>query len=226
MNTNPEHFPKELFDWIETFPFEALSLEQQIIVQQYISEEEYNDMHLASNEITNSIQHTVRKENIKGQLLQHFDQHYPNQKVSFSVSKSYAWKVASVVLFCSTILLSYLQLNKKVLEQTQIVVKRDTVYLEKELKQIAPLDQSPMQPEPIASKKVQIVKHVQPKNNNKPQFQSKQNLKIESESPQSYPLQQDFHVVSLAESQRKSNSTKRNSMKDDSLERNYKFVSL
>ena len=226
MNTNPEHFPKELFDWIETFHFDALSLEQQIIVLQCISEEEYNDMHLASNEITNSIQHNVRKDNIKGQLLQHFDQHYPNQKVSFSVSKSYVWKVASVVLFCSTILLSYLQLNKKVIEQTQIVVKRDTVYLEKELKQISPLDQSSMQPEPIASKKVQIVKHVQLKNNIKPQFQSKPNHEIVTEKSQSYQLQQDFHIVSIEESQRKSNSTKRNSMKDDSLERNYKFVSL
>jgi hypothetical protein len=226
MNTNPEHFPKELFDWIEALPFDALSLEQQIIVQQCISEEEYNDMYIASNEITKNIQHTVRKDYIKGQLLSHFDQHYPNQKVAFSVSKSYAWKVASIVLFCSTILLSYLQLNKKVMEQTKIVVKRDTVYLEKELKHIPPLDQSPIQPDPIASKKVQIVKHVQPKNNNKPQFQSKPNLKIESESPQSYPLKQDFHIVSIDESQRKLNSTKRNSMKDDSLERNYKFVSL
>lgn len=226
MKSNPELLPTIFFDWIQQYTFNELNAEQQKHVLQYMTCEEYSEFAESSQQLNASRAH--RKSDIKNKLMHRYDQHYSNRDTSLILSRQLVWKAASVILFITTCWFALKQFNAEKSLPTMIV-QHDTIYLDKNIVAI-PTNHipdstsqmhktSPPSESQIPSKRVQSNKVlVHSTTNHIP----KKIIPSYAESNS----EQELHTISINEINNKPNAHKRNSMKDDSLEKNFRFVSL
>lgn len=213
MKNNIEQLPVEIIDWIQSTNFEELDVTIQTTILKYIEKEEYENM----RESFLLIQSNNNHERIKSNLMNAFDDAYPTRKKTneFSV----LWKAASVLLFFSTLWFAYKQQS---VEQTVASIKQniiDTIYVEKVVQQEKIIIDTLWRNEKKESSKKLSAKTIPSISNNK-ENGSKQVVELAKNE------ENDFDILTIDQANTLPNKTKRNSMKDDSLEMNYKFVSL
>ncbi len=217
MKNKSEQIPSHLFELLMTNSFDTLSIDNKKEVLRYFTEDEYTELYQA-NQLIESTKYVSRKQTIKNDLLNRFDETHLKPTRILSFEKSFVWKAASILLLTSTLLLSYSHFNKKIIEHTHTIVNHDTVYIEKE-------NQSAIQQ--TNDKNIESIPHSTnstKKKNNSTSRNVKTIEKISNEKMvESNP---DIHVVSIHQMQSKPNSSKRTSRQDDSLEINFQFVSL
>ncbi len=217
MKNKSEQIPSYLFELIMTNSFDTLSIDNKKEVFQYFTEDEYTELYQA-NQLIESTKYVSRKQTIKNDLLNRFDETHLKPTRILSLEKSFVWKVASILLLTSTLLLSYSHFNKKIIEHTNTIVNHDTVYIEKETQFASQhtidnhITSIPHSTKSLKSKNKSTLHHTTTTRSNPIK-------KIEESNP-------DIHIVSIHQIQSKSNSSKRNSRLDDSLEKNFQFVSL
>ena len=227
MKTNPEHIPNEVFDWIQSSPFEALLPEQQTLVQDYFSKQEYNDMHYAYLLLASSRVYQPAIISRKEILMNQFDLHHATSQESALSTSSLFWKVAAIFLFVTSICLSYYQITHAHIEQANTLVQHDTIYIDRTI--------------PSPEKNVEVAENGQAKNsmlttnNTKPKmhlpkkYQSTPFQKREA-SPEdvasTFHTNSDIRTVSIQHINSISNIIKRNSRRHDTLEKNFRFVRL
>ena len=81
MKNNPEEIPSSIFDWIEKKSFNSLSLLEQDEVIKYLTQEEYEIMHLDLVRIKSVAQPRTHSSEIKYRMLHKFDTKYPQAKL-------------------------------------------------------------------------------------------------------------------------------------------------
>lgn len=219
MKNNFEHAPNELFDWIQHLSFDELNDAQKETVLKFISQDEYQELYLSSQNIIRDLKNDIFLHSRKDELFDVFDQTYPNK--SQLINTTHIWKAASVLLFISTLWFAFSS-KKNINATTELV--RDTIYMTKpSIAKIQPRDtvfierivEKEPKPRLISSTKIKI------SNLHNQEIEIAKNDAIE------FPKQEnDFAVVSVEHANNISNSIKRNSKKDDSLESKFKFISL
>lgn len=222
MNLNPQQFPSELFNLIQTKAFDELDLEKQQWTLMYLTEEEYQAMHIA-NSLT-SIHSGLQKQeqNIKANLLLKLENLSPNQKIERKAFYSYFWQAASVLLLMSTAWFGYRSLTPNVRLETKTVVSRDTIYIEKESKKVHD------EIAPKATKSISRTTKSYLQKTSGSTVNSSTSVKTKNDSPK--PIyntsEQGLPVLSLDKLNDASNSPKRNSKRYEPLEDQFRYVSL
>lgn len=224
MKTNPEIIPHKLYDWIDLYAFHELTPEMQAEVLQYFSMEEYNSFFDAAKLMRMS---HAKKHETKENLLNYFDKQNQGGSARLKLNREILWKAASVSLLFSTALLSYLLLQSKDIVSPAALVRHDTVYIEKPAaNNIATI---PDVKESLVVKENKISetkKHFPKKNKERPlpeMYVNNENKRVSVPPPTPDP---GIQVVSVDQMHKPGNSSKKNSMKDDSLERKFRFVSM
>lgn len=226
MKNNPETWSNEIFEWIQNYPFDTLSIEQQHEVLNAMSMEDYTEMYESNQLLQAEHQPSNRRQAMKSDLLNRFDQQYS----SSSFASSMLWKAASVLLFLTSAYFGYKQFNTSTII-TEPIVLHDTIYVDKLIPQtqqssVVHLDTiktasspsnriNPIIPKPHSSHKT-IFHQVASTN---------RGHSVEA-SPVSTINSNEIPVVSLNQLHSSANSNKRNSRKFDSLEQSMPFVSL
>lgn len=223
MKNNIENVPSEIFDWINSLSFEALHTDQQERVLQHFSKEEYHELFESNRNIQNALQQS-KYHSGKEDLLSLFDEKHPEKKHLSFWKNDVLWKAASVLLLLSTLWFSLRNLKEKALTDTKVVVKYDTVFVEKE--SITTKSKEDILAERIRAKKSPSFQTPLKSPTSKIFEPARTSTVPETAYAAIAKPDKDFQILSLSTINSISNTTKRNSMQDDSLERNFKFVSL
>lgn len=214
MENNPEQIPSYIFDWLELLPFEGLSASRQEEVLRYFSADAYNELH----HTVSDIRHTAHKpadhmrNTRKQMLMQRFDEkHKPQATIIRMFNKPVAlWKAAAVFLLIGGGWFSYFMLQHKHLPASTLTTFVDTLYVTKEIS-----------PDPLKIYDTVYIDRVsEPAQKQRRHQQSKQQQHITGAD------MDQLNIVSVKELEHLPNSTKRNSMKDDSLVKQYSFITL
>ncbi len=227
MKTNPEHIPNEVFDWIQSSTFDALLTEQQAIVMTYLTKQEYDEMHDAYVLLASSNKHKPAIHSRKEVLLDQFDLHHGSNQETALSSSTIFWKVAAILLFVTSICLSYYQLTHTHIEQANTLVQHDTIYIERTNpspeKSVA-LPENGQQKNGMLSTNNTMHKQHLPKKYQSTPFQKREASPEDVAS--TFNASTDIRTVSIQQINSISNIIKRNSRRHDTLEKNFRFVSL
>lgn len=212
MNTiNPENIPSYIFDWMETYSFSSLTDEQKTDVLKYFPKEEYDELHKNSI-VIKSIQEPVfseTSEERKQNLLNRFESKHETKRKRFVLYSNF-WKVAAslVLLGCGWIL-NYL-IPGKTTTDTGFVTLIDTVYLTKE----------------IITDPIEIYDTLYVTTTSKSEVKTTQAYKNYSGNSRVDQEQENNSSVYMDEVGSPLNRQKRNSMKDDSLVKEFSVIML
>jgi hypothetical protein len=223
MKNNMENVPNEIFDWINSISFDDLHEDRKKKVLKHFTKEEYHELFESNKNIQNAL-HQRKHHSGKENLLRLFDEKHPAKKGFLVWKNEVLWKAASVLLLLSTLWFSLRNLKEKTITDTRIVVKYDTVYVEKESIATKSKEDSATV-EKIARRSPQMQAAKKHTVNKITQANSTANTAEVAYTVTPKP-DRDFQILSLSSMNNISNATKRNSMHDDSLEKNFKFVSL
>lgn len=227
MENNHQNIPEEIFSWLQARPFEALDSKEKERVTTFFSAEDYDEMHQTAKRIKNSSYPAGnRKEEILDQLLNRFDQIHPpsskEAKVIPIIDSLVIWKVASVaLLICSGWLgVLLMQSNEGKAPAPSLVALRDTIY---QIREVAT--------EPIhLLDTVYLPIYLEKKGNGKsevPDYEDRKKSEMISFSNQQvFVGWQSQGVLPFEAINSEANEPKKNSMKDDSLNRQFTFVTL
>jgi hypothetical protein len=211
-----ENLPSYIIEWIENRPYESLAKEEQQQLEAFFTPEEYKKLHLAATVIReDSLQEKqlARKAEIRANLLDRFDRkHRPVFQPS--MGKLTFWKVAALFLFIGLGSFQYFLLRKVSQTQPMALADTDTVYIIKEV----PAEKV---------KEYDTVYIVQREKNNRGTMVKKQFTRhdmLNDNMPM--PLLSDINVVPLESLNKRQNSHKGRSIKEDTLIKKIGFVSL
>lgn len=208
--SHKENIPTEIFDWINTLPFEALTIEQQQQVLLYFTKEEYTDMVHALLMVQQTTSTTASsKQRIKADLFKRMEQKYPSYHKPIGLNKRIPlWQAAAVVLMLTGLI--YVGYSNRLQQMaTALHGQRDTVYLERLVK----------------ADVVKITDTIY--TTNRVQKTAKSTASKATVHQETVVLeQQDISIQSIKNIDAPANRTKRNSILDDSLVRNYRFTTL
>lgn len=135
MSNKPhDPLPAIIIDWLSAFAFNELNAMQQSEVLLYISEEEYNQLHLTTKQIQShaSIPHAPGKEQRKAMLLDAFDRKHAQVRRR-RLQPLIWWRAAAILLFCSTGCLGYYALHRDHALESMVHTTIDTLYVTKEI---------------------------------------------------------------------------------------------
>lgn len=125
-----EHIPTLIFDWIETHRFESLEKEQQQEVLIYFSKNEYDELHLAAVSTQNHLEEMLDVNPvIEQKLMKSFEQkfsHHPKKSILFYSIQ--LWKVAALFFLIGGGTL-WVVLQAKAHKEISYVTIKDTVYV-------------------------------------------------------------------------------------------------
>lgn len=201
-----EQIPEELFDWVKSMPYDALSEIQRETVLRWFTPAEYDDMHRALYLVSEN--RLSRKDALRTNLLTVFDKKYQSRTVELRLAVLRVWQVAAAILFVMLFGSSYLWIRAgKKTPVAEIIQLRDTVYME------AP------QAEVIRVHDTVFLQHQQGS-----RITHKQDHSVSH--PRSLPQVSDVHIRSIHEVDALPNRVKNNSIKDDTLISHYSFVTL
>lgn len=136
MNSNFENIPSVIFDWIKTLSYGELNKAQKEKVLTYFSEETYQELHLAGKKAKHVYHASAVPEDFQSRkiLLEHFDKHQQLRNLTGTSSKSLLfWQAAAILLMMLSggLFYSFIDLKKAMGSQTVAAV--DTVYVTKEI---------------------------------------------------------------------------------------------
>lgn len=224
MKLNIEEIPILVFELMSKQPFDALEKEMQNEVLKCLTNEEYDKLHHTHCSIAKTIQTNPSATSRKSELLNIFEETHQNRRPMLSLPSAMIWKAASVLFLLSTLWFAIVskksqnELGAQIVEKVDTLVReipsivyqtvRDTIYLK------AAEEQIPR----TALAKIH-------RSNKKRTNLSSQTMS-EEDAVSNPPVSVDLHILTLSSIDKISNTSKRNSMNDDSLERNFKFVSL
>lgn len=210
MKNNIENIPNEVFDHLQKHSFGQLNKQQQEEVLKYITSEEYDEMHLAFAGISSATESILfeGKQKVKDNLLQAFDQkHTAGSSQSFLKRPVVFWKAAAAfIVFTSVFALAYV-MKGSTGQSKNIFSVTDTVYVTKEVAST---------PEKVYDT-VYIYKEVKPAKQNADIKETITNSKVTS------PVgnMNDLDIITIKEFENSINTTRGNSLKDDSLIRKF-----
>ncbi len=170
-----ENIPAHIFDWIEQTPYTALTPQQKLELQYYISEEEYTNLHRAAIVATGYAKTGEEAVNPQPDALQQlhtvFDATYPEKKKRFT--PIVFWQAAASLLLIAVAALSlgwYSSQHQKPQVITHIKTDTvfvngakqmpneikiyDTVYLESPRQNYRPKQKLPLQLSPLSNARV------------------------------------------------------------------------
>lgn len=208
MNTiNPENIPSHIFEWMENYSFSSLTELQKKDVLSYFSKEEYDELHhnVIAIKSINEPYIIENSEERKQDLLNLFETKHKTKKTAF-VFYSTFWKVAASLLLlgCGWIL-NYL-IPGKTASDNALVTMVDTVYLTKEINV-----------DPI---KIYDTLYVKSDSKTKETYKSSFVNRHLTQEPENISSPYLDEVGSPL------NRQKRNSMKDDSLVKEFTVITL
>lgn len=133
-----ENIPSSILDLLQTKTFEQLSEVQRTEVEQYMSRQEYADLHeaaLASASFMQQEQEVVLNASHKEELMKRLQQkHRHSSPLQLILTKRIElWKIASVMLIIGCGAALFMMQVKKRAGSVQYISQLDTVYLEKEM---------------------------------------------------------------------------------------------
>lgn len=215
MKNSAEQIPAFIFDWLEQHSFEALTPGQQKEVLLYLTADAYRELHLAARSVKSAgiATQAPGKANRKQMLLDRFDSiHARPRPFVKRVGALLLWKAAAVFFFFVSGGIGFYALRHQ--GSPMVSVIRDTVYVN-EAKASAPLkvydtvyvynQETGEQQKGAASPPLQVSR---------------------SRHYTSLPASDDIHVLSIEEMESLPNTPRGNSLKDDSIARKYKFITL
>lgn len=212
MNDNFENIPSIIFNWMETLSFRELNETQKKKVLIYFSEETYQELHLAGEKAKRISAEANSNHNFESRkiLLEHFDKHRLLQKPTGASSKGLLfWQAAAILLMMLSggLFYSFIDLKKAMGSQTAAVI--DTVYVTKEITSEPSVvyDTIYMYKELMKTSVVKHVPHLNPAG-------SALNPLSDGEERQSIDLDE------------LNTKPRGSSMKDDSLLKKFRYVSL
>lgn len=213
---NIENIPSSVFDWMRTTPFERLDAAQQKTVEEFMSIMEYNDMHDATQLLSETkYSSSGRQEEIRQNLLEKFERkHHQPQQARLFYSSQLVWKIAAVFLAIGLPISAYflIKSNKKLITN-QLNGRVDTVYLE-----------NTATSNPI--KVYDTVYIVKEKNAPRTTTHKEREVIQNPVDEVNVSLQHDITIQSIKNVDSTPNKRRRNSIKDDSLINHYNFVTL
>lgn len=223
MKNNFENIPGEIFDWMSAIPFEALNAEQKRSVLQYFTREEYHELYESNVNIKHALHVNKRFDTHKADLMKLYDEKYQAQHSSFKLNTSILWKAASVFFLVSTLWFALKERKVYFPPDPVAIVKKDTVFIEREPVAVSrKIDTIYLQKtiERFVAKKQ---KRSLPENRETVISETRIPEKVYAVLP---PAENDFQILPVGSINNISNAIKKNSMYDDSLEKNFKFVSM
>jgi hypothetical protein len=215
MNTNPEQIPNEIFDWLQSKSYDQLNKNQQQKLAPFFTEQEYTAMHqiaFQSKAVNN--ENISRKASIKENLLLKLDQQQSKPKNSLLLVKWQAWKVAASFLFIMGIAFLFLKNSIRFEPNSNnLITKIDTVFIEKLVEK-----------EPLKIyDTVYLTQNFRKENKGN---RRSQNLDLNLYSRNQIAHQTDLNIQSIEDIESLPNKNRGNSIKDDTLLKQYGFVSL
>ena len=212
MNINFDKVPAIIFDWIEKIPFIELTNSQKEEVLKHFSQSDYEQMHQTSLRVklaskSDSSYKSTRKEGVMGK----FDAYYLNKTNKLSNwHRANLWQAAAIFLFLISGWLFYQIFDLKKENAIKTIASIDTVYIEREIAS---------NPEIIHDT---VYSYKEAKSTSKKEVSHSDNLFRDDANQVLGKLES----LPLSELEALKNSTKGNSMKDDSLLRKFSFVSM
>lgn len=225
MNFDPSQLPSELFDCMQSHPFKELDFAKQQWVIHFLTEEEYDAMHLGHKLTQMQAELHNRESAIKSDLIQRVEKLAPaSTSMVATRNRSFIWQAASILLLFSTAWFGYKSMTPHIQVETKTVVSRDTIYIETESKK---------KEDNIAKETTSSVKRKQ-NNLHKTGKATRPKYKPNTmEAVASSPMKKNIMlsesgipVLSLDKINDSPNKTKRNSKRHEPLEEQFKFVSL
>ena len=214
-----EHIPTLIFDWIETHSFELLEIEQQQEVLIYFSENEYDELHLAAISTQNHLEEMVDVNTvIEQKLIESFDRKFSHQqKKSIMFYSVQLWKVAALFLFIGGGAL-WIVLQAKAHKEISYITIKDTVYV-------------PSFAENEDVVKVYDTVYINSGAQKTAKRETRHRIEMSASNqkettafiPSSIP---GIHLLSIKDKDELVNKQKGNSLKDDTLLRQFKVVRL
>ncbi len=219
MKNNIENIPVDIFECLTHLSFQQLTHEQQQQVLSQMSQEEYDELYRSHSLISESLNTHKRSLHTKEALLQMFDEQYPQQAKKAKFSTAVYWQAACVLLSMATIFLALQNRQWSSAEETETLTLHDTIFIQQALPAQSSVDSG------IASSQEKHKVHTNPKRMDADRRFAK-NPAPELNYAKAPALEENVQVLSINTLHDVSNNSKRNSMHDDSLERNFKFVSM
>lgn len=222
MKFNPEHLPSDVFDLILTTSFAELDLQQQKKILDFLSEEDYEDMHAAAQLASTQSDLKAQAQAHKIQLLSKVELLGTNSNQGKRASFTYFWQAASILLLFSTAWFGYKSITNEVKVETQTIVSRDTIYIQKDKTEVEEIAEDVAEITQ-SSKPILKRKSVRPSATNSSSIAKYKRQAVNEKTQVSPPSLSVFSLDRLSEV---SNSPKRNSKRYETLEQQFNYVSL
>jgi hypothetical protein len=209
MENKSEQIPEEIFTWLETMRFDELDEVQKQQALEYFSEEEYREIYASMNVIARAQLHdeSSGQEKIRSSLLKIFDvKHKPNKKV-IRISHIALWRAASILLLFACAALVFFLLRQGKQASGAPVSSRDTIYIIREAQSVPVYDTAMQAEAAVTSVKAEKYHSNTPARN------------TEAAKIHSHPG--DIRIPSWDDVNSRANRPKHNSVKDDSLVKEY-----
>jgi len=217
MEHSKENIPSVIFDWIEVKDFASLTSVEQKIVLKYLTEQEYDELYEGASGIQSIYEMDGMDHNdrIKESLLARFEKRTASSDDNnrLIILPSMIWKAASVMVFLTCCWMFY-ELRKKNDTITYLMSHVDTMYLttEPEPLEVKVFDTVYLKKEIAKREKTQKV----PDNKRVSRPSKYSNVSVSS----------DINVLSIKDYEAVPNKQKRNSLKEDTLMRKYRVMTL
>ncbi|MES2616352.1 MAG: hypothetical protein V4613_00650 [Bacteroidota bacterium] len=136
MDNNNIHIPSEIFDWINTKDFDALTEAQQQLVLEHLTKETYNELYENAFRIQEglSLNQSPRHSKIKRNLIEQLEN---KQGSSMSLIRNFSnntfWKAAAVVLIFISGWISHQLIHHQPLGNFPFMTITDTASMNQEI---------------------------------------------------------------------------------------------
>ncbi|MFM2224007.1 MAG: hypothetical protein RJA07_209 [Bacteroidota bacterium] len=213
MPTSEQNIPTQIFDWMSESNFDSLQKNEQNVVLQFFTKEEFDELNFASTQIKSF---TKKQTGSKQFLLSEFDkQHGQKEKQFFFTDSSMLWKAAVLLLLMGVGILQFSILNKNGTTDVVAQTIHDTIFSVKNIVT-----------EPIKIHDTVLIAYQKPETEN---FENKgkiESVKImENEKLNNLP-KPDFNVLTISDLQSKPNRQRSGSVRYDTLLKQFQFVTL
>jgi hypothetical protein len=220
MKSNPEQIPAQIFDAMSTRSFAELSADMKQSVLECLTAEEYDELYVSNRQLQQLLSAGKQAPAGKAALMQMYQERYPERDAAIRLNTTLIWKAAAVLLCLSTLWFALKKNPAEIVSLPSAIVKHDTVIVEKQLPALAEIrDTVFIVKQNLRSEKA--VKRTMPES-----IEASAESKAEPLTNTYATVPQDIPVMPLSSLNHIQNKSKRNSMQDDSLERNFKFVSM
>jgi hypothetical protein len=215
-----ENTPHYIFDWIDTTPFDALNPAQRAEVLQYLTQQEYTQLHLASHETKSFFgnQEITNTDAVFASLSNRFDAVYAAPPAAKKALVPLVfWKVAASLLLVAVGYLSFLVYQKQPKSQGLQATLRDTVYitLEQPAKEVK-IHDTVFINVPAKQPQNTVVKH-SVKNDVVPEITNIKNWKA---------ISPELNTLSITDINKGPNAPRNRSIQNDTFVKEFNYVSL